>query len=190
MAWRDYVSDGLRGSGHLDQSMDWNEDGDTQWFVLSAADLQALKLLLVYKDADRTPPTELPANPPQDPVWSEAAGSEFENALYGELLAPGIWFPGRFAFNFTCPLPDGSELEAGFADTLSEQCLAVTEKLLGSTPFDWTLWTSPPSENRELIPRARAAVAALGQAARSAEERRVPLFLVPAPSDPNGEQGA
>ena len=184
LAWRDYISDGLKGSGHLDHSLDWDEHGDTQWFPMSAADIHAMKLLLVYKDADTPAPTDLPGNPPADPVWSNAAGSEFENALYGELLAPGIWFPGRLSFNFRCPLPDGSELEAGFADALSQQCLAVTEKILGSTPFEWSLWESPPDADRQLIPRARAAVAALGQAAQSAEDRNVPIFVVPAPATP------
>lgn len=166
------------GADHVNDPLDWDEDGEAEFFPLSPDDLKALKLYLVHKDRQSTPPAELPAEPEKDPVWVEAAESHFEDAVYDTLLTPGFWVPQRFPFTFRCPMPDGREVEAASVDTLAEQCASASEKVFAATPFEWALWKSPEPPVRDLTRRARAALAVFGQASTRAAERGQPLMLV------------
>ena len=177
--WSAHINEGLVGAGHLAAPLVWDESADhpAARVELAVDALRALKLLLCYDDGQGTAPATLPANPEADPRWVEHASANFENAGWAQLLAPGLWLPGRFDFTFRCPMPDGTEVEAGSVDALAGQLRGVAEQVFGGTPLDWVMWAAAGPGLPDLRAAARHAVGVLGPLATQAEAEALPVLL-------------
>lgn len=180
-AWRAWIGDGLVRAGHLPAPPSWDEADPVppERALLPLDAVRALKLLVVHGE-DGAPPPELPVRPELDPAWVAMAESGFADAEYDQVLVPEFWLPGDFAFTFSCPWPDGHEVQTGSVGALAGQLAALREKLLGGTPFDVALWAGATAPARDLRALARRAAGCLEQMARRALERRQPMLWAPA----------
>lgn len=180
-SWRDYISGGLVGNGHLASPLAWDESPQEAFtHVLTVEALQALRLLLVHGDGCDAPPTELPQDYSRHPRWTEAAADNFESCgAFDQVLVPELWLPNaEFDFTFECPYPDGHEAHAGSVSALKRQLHEVGRSKLPGTPEQRNAWRADvPQGTRDLLELARFAYAAFETATDESERRGLPVLL-------------
>ncbi len=128
--WRDDLNEALKP--HLAAPLEWDEDQERCW-SRDLPDGAHRALLLLAAHAQKTDlrwPDGVPPRVDMDPAFQEISAEDFARCHYPQVVIPGLWVPGDFAFTMKHALPNGEQVVLGSLDGLGLQLRQLNVRTL------------------------------------------------------------